>query len=221
MSEPQALAARSNLPSVGTEFPRQPSTLFFLLIALVLSVGACSRLQPVDTAPLDHSGMSYDSIKQLKALKITPMEVAEVSKARQGGLSDAACVEIFQTYRGRGYVFDAGDATANLIRAGVSADTVLELAKLNELGLGAGELQAMRLAGLSDAIILEVAQHHAESKPVLSGASLAGLKNSGLKESTLLELAHRGVPDDQIDAIVSLRHHGATDDEILRHFSGS
>jgi hypothetical protein len=108
-----------------------------------------------------------------------------------------------------------------LIQAGIGEDTVLELAKLNQLGLGAGELQAMHLAGLSDQIVLVVAHHHAEGKPVLSGASLAGLKNTGLRESTLLELAQRGVPDSQADAIISARRHGANDAEVLRRFTGS
>ena len=59
---------------------------------------------------------------------------------------------------------------------------------MDQLGIGAGEFQVMRLAGLSDAIILEAAKHQAEGKPSLSGLSLGGLKNSGLRESTLLEL---------------------------------
>jgi hypothetical protein len=198
-----------------------PEAFSFLLLAMMFPLGACRRLQPVDTAPLDHSGMSYDAIKQLKALKITPLEVSELVKARQGGLSDAGCIQIFQAYRGRGYSFDAGDSAAGLVQAGVSTDTVVQLANLNQLGVGAGELEAMRLAGLSDAIVLEVAQHHALSGPVLAGVSLARLSNSGLRESTLLELAHRGVPDSRIEAIIALRHHGATDEEILRRFPGS
>ncbi|MGA8767206.1 MAG: hypothetical protein WB559_09310, partial [Candidatus Acidiferrales bacterium] len=98
-------------------------------------------------------------------------------------------------------------------------ETILELAKLNQLGLGAGELQAMRLAGLSDAILLEVARHRAAGKPVLAGASLASLKNAGVRELTLLELARRGVPDSQAAAIIAFRRHGATDAQILSRFA--
>ena len=83
-------------------------------------------------------------------------------------------------------------------------DTIIELAKLNQLGLRAGELEAMRLAGLSDAILLEVARHRAAGKPVLAGASLANLKNAGVRELTLLELARRGVPDSQAAAIIDV-----------------
>src|SRR5208282_5001473 len=117
--------------------------------------------------------------------------------------------------------FEAGDAVADLVQAQVGEDTILELARLNQLGLSAGEFQAMRLAGLSDAIVLEVARHQAANNPVLSGASLAGLKNMGVRETTLLELARRGVPDSQANAIISSRRHGASDAEILGHFTGS
>lgn len=192
-----------------------------LVCALAASVSACKRVQPLDTKPLDGAGMAYDTIKQLQGLKITAPEVAEMTKARQGGLSDASCVQILQIYRSHGKPFDAGDAVSGLLQVGVSEPTVLELAKIDQLGIGYGELQAMRLAGLSDAIVLEVARRHAEGKPVLSGASLATLKNTGLRESTLLELTRRGVPDSQMSSIIAMRRRGVKDQEILRKVAGS
>jgi len=165
--------------------------------------------------------MSYDSVKQLQALNITTAEVGEVATARASGLSDATCVALFKLFHTRGRPFDAGSAAAGLFRAQVSEDTILKLAALDQLDLSAGEFQAMRLAGLSDEIVLAVAQHRAANQPVLSGASLAGLKNVGIRESTLLELARRGVPDSKVTEITSFRRHGATDAEILGHFTGS
>lgn len=164
--------------------------------------------------------MSYDAIQELKKLNITVPEVTEIAQARQAGLPDEDCVELLRVYRGRGQAFDAGGAVAGLAQAGLREDTILELARLNQLGVGWGELQAMRLARLPDSIIIEVAQHRAQGQPVLSGASLARLKNAGLREATLLELARRGVPDTQADAILSSRRHGASDAGILRHFTG-
>jgi hypothetical protein len=197
------------------------ASLVLACCALAALMSACQHIEPLDTKPLDGAGMTYDTIQQLKSLKITATEVNEIAKAREGGFSDASCVEIMQIYRGRSKPFDAGDAVAGLLQVGMTANSILELAKIDQLGLGAGELQAMRLAGFSDETVLEVARRHAEGKPVLSGASLAGLKNTGLRESTLLELARRGVPDSQAPAIRALRRHGASDKEILRKFTGS
>jgi len=189
-------------------------------LALSLSIAACHRVLPVDTAPLDNTGMSYDAIEQLKTLEITAPEVAEVAKAHAAGFSDHNCVEIFRIFHERHQAFNAGDAMAGLARVGISEDTIVELARLKQLDFGAGELQAMRLAGLSDAIILEVARHRAAGKPVLAGASLARLRNTGVREATLLELARRGVPDSKANAILAYRRHGASDAQILHEFSG-
>ncbi len=189
--------------------------------ALAFLAAGCHHAILVDTAPLDTAGMSYDSIQQVKSLQITTAEVASLARARQGGLSDSGCVTILQTFRSQGRAFTAGETIAGLMRAGFAEPTVLQLADLNQLGIGAGDLQAMRLAGLSDGTILEVARHHAEGKTVLSGASLAGMKNAGLRESTLLELCRRGIPDSQTAAIIALRRRGAKDEEILKRFTSS
>jgi hypothetical protein len=165
--------------------------------------------------------MSYDAIQQAKALYVTAPEVASLAQARSGGLSDIDCITLLQILRGRKQAFDIGGTIAGLARAGMSDQTIVELAKLNQLGLAAGELQAMRLAGFPDDIILEVAQRRSAGQPVLAGASLADLKNVGLREATLLELAHRGVPDSQLASILAFRKHGANDADILRQFPGS
>ncbi len=191
-----------------------------LLIAAFFCAG-CHRMQPAQLQPLYNAGMSYDTVTRLKALKIKPSEVPQIAEARESGFSDAACVQVLQIYRSRNQSFDAGAAIAGLIRAGASENTVLKFAGLNQLGLGAGELEAMRLAGLSDDILLAVAQHHAAGRPVLSGASLAGMKNLGMGSRTLLELAERGVPDSRAADIMKMRRRGANDAQILRDFAGS
>jgi hypothetical protein len=195
---------------------------FWRAVALsVVLVCGCHHEILVDTTPLDSAGMSYDAIQQIKALKITTPEVAELAKARQGGFPDSSCIDVLRVYRARSQPFDAGENVAGLIQAGIAPTTVVELARINQLGVESGELQAMRLAGISDQIILEVARRHVEGKPVFSGASLAGMKNAGIRDTTLLELARRGIPDSQTNNIVALRRRGLNDTEILRHFTGS
>jgi hypothetical protein len=203
--------------------PLSKSAWFRLIFAYVFAItlGACHSVTPVDTAPLDRAGMSYDAIQQVKAMHVNPPEVAALAEVRQSGISDATCVALLQIFRGRNQSFDAGDAIAGLAKAGMSEPSIVELAQMNQLGLLAGELQAMRLAGFPDDIILEVARRRSAGQPVLAGASLADLKNAGVREATLFELARRGIPDSQAGAIVASRKHGATDADILRQFSGS
>lgn len=192
-----------------------------VLATTALCSAGCKHVQSLDTKPLDAAGMSYDTIKKLDSLQITAPEITELVKARNAGFSDQSCIEIFQISHGRGEAFKSGEVVAGLVRVGMRESSILALASLNQMGIGVGELQAIRLTGLSDQIVLEVARHRAAGKPELSGASLASLKNAGLRESTLLELARRGIPDSQAPAIIAYRRHGASDTEILRHFSGS
>jgi hypothetical protein len=107
---------------------------------------------------------------------------------------------------------------AGLVQVHLREDTILELARLDELGVNARELQLIRLAGFSDSMVLEVARHEAAGKPVLSGAALSNMRNSGMRESLLLELVRRSVPDSETAAIIGLHRHGASDADILRRY---
>jgi hypothetical protein len=192
-----------------------------LAVSLAFFAAACHYEPSLDTRPLDAAGFTYSAIQKLKALNIASTEVGDIVEAREGGLSEESCINLVRLYHQRGKPFNAGAAVASFVRSGMREDKVLELGALDQLGLGSGELQAMRLAGLSDEIVVEVALHRAVGKEVLSGASLAGMRNAGLHNTTIFELVHRDVRDSQANAILSLRRHGASDAEILRRFSGS
>jgi hypothetical protein len=194
----------------------RPSPIFFL--SLVLLAAGCERMMPLDTKPLDSAGMNYSAIKQLVALDISRTELDEVAKARNAGFSDDKCIEIVRLYHERNLPFNAGDTIAGLLRAGLRQDTILELAKLNAFGVNVGELQLIRLAGFSDAVVLEVARQEAAGKRVLSGASLSTMKNAGMHEAILLEFVRRGIPDSEVPVIIALHRHGAKDADLLRRY---
>ncbi len=202
-------------PGAGRIFLGISAIVFF---SLMLSVAGCERMTPLDTKPLDIAGMTYPAIKQLQAMDITRAELAEIAKARAAGLPDDACIEIVRIYHVRNRPFDAGDTIAGLVQAQLRADTILDLASLDQLGVNAGELRLIRLAGLSDSIVLEVARHEAAGKPVLSGAALSNMRNAGMRESILLELVRRGVPDSEGPTIIRLHRHGASEADILRRY---
>jgi len=191
-----------------------------LAVSLAFFAAACHYEPSLDTRPLDAAGFTYSAIQKLKVLNIASTEVGDVVKAREGGLSEEGCINLVKLYHQRGKPFNVGTTVANFVQSGMREEKVLELGSLDQLGLGSGELLAMRLAGLSDEIVLEVALHRSAGKQVLSGVSLAGMRNAGLRNATIFELVHRDVLDSQANAILSLRRHGASDAEILRRFSG-
>lgn len=191
------------------------------LLFVLLFVLGCQRLKPVDTTPFDRVGMNYASIQALRGLSVDNAEVGEIITAKQGSLSDDGCVALVRLARSRTERFHRGQDVADLLKTGMAETSVLELAQLDVLGLWTGEAQTMRLAGLSDRIILEAAHRHAAGEVVLSGASLANFKNAGMSEPTLLQLVRRGIPDAEASAIISLRRRGWSDAMILRRYSGS
>src|SRR5574337_1621961 len=149
-----------------------------LLLAALFPSG-CKHLRQTDMRPLDQAGMWFRSVEELRRLRVTDAEVAELVKVRQAGVSDDACVELMRIARARQQPFSSGDSIAGLRRVGVEESTVLELARLDQLGLWVGEAQAVRLTGLSDRVLLAVARRRAAGRTALSGRAIAKLKNAG------------------------------------------
>lgn len=194
------------------------SAIIAAVLTLVLS--GCRHKSSASTQLLDRSGMDFSSVQQIRELNVNTAEVSEILKMHDAGFPDQSCVQAVKIAHTHGQVFRADDIIG-MRQAGMSEQMVFELAGMSDFGRDAGELEAMHLAGLSDAIVMEVARHRAEGKPVLSGASLADLKNAGVRGATLLELARRGVPDSEGKALLASRRHGASDAQLLHHFTGS
>jgi hypothetical protein len=194
------------------------ATLFGAILAFGLA--GCRQKSSANTQLLDRSGMDYASVQQIRGLNVTTAEVAEVLKMRDAGFPDASCVQAVQIAHNQNQPFRADDIIG-MKQAGMSEQMIFELAAMPDFGRNAGELEAMHLAGLSDAIVMEVARRRVEGKPVLSGASLADLKNAGVRSATLLELVRHGVPDSEGKALLASRRHGAKDAQLLQHFTGS
>jgi hypothetical protein len=192
----------------------QVACVMLSLLALV----ACDAFRLLDTDALDHAGMSYDAIKELKSLHISQAEVAEIAKVRRAGLSDSECVTLLRTSHLRNQPFTEGDAIAGLYQSGVAESTVMALVNLDQVGMGSGELQAIHLAGLPDEVILAIARDRANGKSTLSGAELGTMKNLRIENSTLVQLVQRGTPESDGPRIISDRRRGAKDSDILRHF---
>ncbi|HEV2298600.1 MAG TPA: hypothetical protein VGR72_08810 [Candidatus Acidoferrales bacterium] len=192
-----------------------------LLLLFFLAVVGCQRIKPVDTTVFDRMGMGYSAIQVLRASNLDNTEVNEIIKAKDAGFSDDGCVALVRLARSRNEKFHTGEDVGDLLKAGMAEPSILELAQLNVLGLWTGEAETMRLAGLSDRIILEAAHRHAAGQTVLSGASLANFKNAGMSEPALLQLVRRGVSDSEAPTIIALRRRGWSDAMILRRYAGS
>ena len=182
---------------------RVPCALLLVSIALLSS---CKSAPKADAEQTNQMAMWLDSVPELKALGISNAEVSELKKAHEAGLTDPSSVVLIKLARERHTPFTDGQPIADLLNAGSSEATVVQLARLNELGIWAGEARAMRLAGLSDQIILAVAQRKSQGLSVLSGEKLAEVKNTGASDATLLDFVQKGLSEKSASDYIAQRN---------------
>jgi len=183
----------------------QPAA-FAVLLAALAAIGGCQQKPQTETTPLDQAGMWFSNVQELRAFNLTQEEVSGLVEARQAGFSDENCVELVRLARQKHESFTDGDAIASLLQAGVSSQTVMTLAHMNQLGPWSGDALTMHLAKLSDAIVLQVAQRRVAGLPVLSGEKLAQLRDAGFSEVQLSELIERGATDAEADRYIDARN---------------
>jgi len=187
-----------------------------LLVGLFGAVGCKTKTQPADMAALDEAGMWFNSIDQLRDFHMTNPEVQQLAVARQAGVSDQDCVELVRLARSRGLTFSEGENVAGLMSAGLAENSVLELDRLNQLDSWGGQAQVLRLAGISDAVILDVAHRHAAGQTVLSDAKISDLQNAGLSQRELLAMIDRGTTDAEADAFIARKNYLAANQGFVR-----
>jgi hypothetical protein len=173
------------------------------LTALAFLAAGCQKIHTTDLTPLDKAGVEYNDVQQLRAMNLSDAEVQQVATARQSGVADQDCIELVRIAHARRQEFTDGENVPMLLGAGLAKPTVLELAQMNQLGIWAGEAQAMHLARLSDQVILAVAARRAAGQPVLSGGRLASLQELGYTESQLIGEINAGTTDADVDAILA------------------
>ena len=139
--------------------------------------------------------------------KSAARKCSNLSAALRAGLDDTSCIELVRIARAHQLPFAGGEAVAGLLGAGFQQNSILALARLGQLESWAGEAQALRLAGLSDEVILSVARRRAAGQPVLSTAKIADLQNAGLNQNELIAEINRGTTDTDADDIIMRRNY--------------
>lgn len=178
--------------------------MIVLATSLFFSAG-CNNTNRARMTSLDTAGMHPETIEQLNKYQVNDAEVQQILTVGRAGMSEQECIELVRLARSRDRSFAEGDAIAGMIEAGVKQDTILELVRLNELTAFGGEAEAMHLAGLSDAVILDVARRKTRGEVVLSGSRLAELRDAGFSNAQLVAALDQGLNDKQ--ALEALTHH--------------
>lgn len=178
------------------------------MAASLVFLAGCNKLRPTNMIPLDSAGMHTESIEQLHKYQINDAEVQQILIAGRAGMSEQGCVELIGIARSRHRVFAEGDVVAGLLNAGMKEPSVLELVRLDQMSPFAGEAQAMRLAGLSDEVVLNVARRRTRGETVVGGPRLAELRDAGFSNAELVAALDRGMTDKQAEEALD-RHNYA------------
>jgi hypothetical protein len=178
-----------------------------LLGGVALITAGCDRFRSADVRPLDQSGMWYQKIEELKALKVSDAEVGELTQLKQDGISDGACIELISLARVQKHPFADAESVVQLHRAGVSEPHILELARLKQIPAWAGEAVTLRLTGLSDDVVLAVARRRAINLPVLTGSVIGRLKNAQFSQAQILQFINGGMTDQQAERNITARQY--------------
>ena len=187
------METRGQTTSVDLRLAR---SLFTVAASLLLLAG-CNKVRHTNMSSLDAAGMHPESIEQLHKYQVSDDEVQQILIVGRAGMSEQGCVRLVEIARSRQRAFAEGDAVAGLLGAGINENSVLEIIRLDQLTLFAGEAAAMRLAGLSDDVILGVARHRAKGQTVIAGARLAELRDAGYSNVQLVDMVNRGITDKQ------------------------
>lgn len=164
-----------------------------VVLMVLLALAGCKR--KADSKPLDKAGVRFTVIEKLHEMNVSEAEVAQVVKARETGLRDDYCLELVRLSRSRGGEFTDGDSVVKLAGVQFSEDEVMEMARLNQLGLWTNEAQVMRFAGVNKPVILTVARERAKARPIPSSAGIVALKDAGYTDKDMIYFVERGITD--------------------------
>jgi hypothetical protein len=174
-------------------------------VFVLFRMGGCQQHPLTDYRPLDQAGMWSSSVEQLKTLNTSDLEVAQLVRLKQAGISDDACVTLITGAHQRQHAFTSADSAANLARAGYTEPVILEIAKTDQLDIISGDAVMLRLVGLSDSAVDLILHRRLKGQRTMSSAEIGRLKNTGLTEKQILERINSGMTDAQADREASLR----------------
>ena len=172
---------------------------------LMLRLYGCNQHLFTDYRPLDQSGMWSSNVEQLKKLNTSDTEVGQLTKMKQAGVSDDACVQVIADAHSHQHPFSSADSAVNLMHAGYTESVILEMTKVDQLDNLSGDAVMLRLVGLSDPAVNTVLHKRMKGQRTMSSAEIGRLKNTGLTEAQIMERINRGMTDAEADREATVR----------------
>jgi hypothetical protein len=179
--------------------------LLMALSVCLLVVTGCQKHSQTDYTSLDQSGMWSSSLDELKKLKVSDMEIAQLTKLKHAGASDDLCLALLKIARAHHHEFSNADAAMELSRAGYSEAEILVMAQSDQIDIVSGEAVTLKLIGLSNPTIQTILHRRIQGLPTLTSEQIGRLKNTAMSEKQILEVVNQGLTDKQAEALITKR----------------
>ncbi len=179
-------------------------TLLLLGVCGLLLVG-CQKHSQTDYTALDQSGMWSSSLDELKLMKPSDLEIAQLTKLKHAGASDDLCLALLRAARAHHHEFSSADGAMDLSRAGYSDPEILEMAQADQIDILSGEAVTLKLIGLTNPTVQAIIHRRIQGLPTLTSEQIGRLKNTGMSEKQILEVVIQGYSDKQAEAFIAHR----------------
>jgi hypothetical protein len=179
------------------------SPLLLGVCAFLLS--GCQKHALTDYSALDQSGMWSSTLDEVKVLKPSDLEIAQLTKLKHAGAADDLCLALLKAARSHNHEFSSGDAAMDLSRAGYTDAQILEMAQSDQIDILSGEAVTLKLIGLSNATVQEIIHRRIQGLPTLTSEQIGQLKNTAMSEKQILDVVNKGLSDQQAEALIAQR----------------
>lgn len=171
--------------------------------ALVLT--GCQKQPQTDYNALERTGMWSSTLDELKALKLSDLEIAQLTKLKNAGASDDLCVALVKAARAHNHEFSSADSAMDLSRAGYSDAQILEMAQSDQMDILSGEAVTLKLIGLSNGTVQYIIHRRIQGLPTLTSEQIGRLKNTAMSEKQIIEIVDEGLSDQQAETLIARR----------------
>lgn len=171
--------------------------------ALVLT--GCQKQPQTDYNALERTGMWSSTLDELKALKLSDLEIAQLTKLKNAGASDDLCVALVKAARAHNHEFSSADSAMDLSRAGYSDAQILEMAQSDQMDILSGEAVTLKLIGLSNGTVQYIIHRRIQGLPTLTSEQIGRLKNTAMSEKQIIEIVNEGLSDQQAETLIARR----------------
>jgi len=185
-----------------------------LLPVLLLLPGGCKKQPEIDYSSLDQSGMFSTSLSEVKKMKPSNAEIAQLATLKRAGAGDDFCLALLNAARNHHHDFTSGDSAVALSRAGYSDAQILEMAQADKVDILSDDAVMLKLMGLSNSTVQTVIQRREQGLPTLTSEQIGRLKNTGMSEQKILDFINQGLSGQQaekeITKLEAVRDHSNT-----------